>query len=147
MVSSDRAGKTTPASLRTHWLDTNVILRFLLNDHDDHSPKARALIKRAESGELTLKVPTHILCEAVYVLEGLGHSRASICDALTRFGSIRGIALDEPIPSFTALIRYRDLNVDFSDALLYSIAAHRGDRVWTFNKKHFQRMGPIWQEP
>ncbi len=92
-------------------------------------------------------VSTHVLCEVVYVLEGLNHSRTSICDALTKFASIRGIEFNEPIPSLTALVRYRDLNVDFSDALLYSIATKRKEQLWTFNKRHYQRMGADWQEP
>ena len=30
----------------THWLDTNVLLRFLLNDHPKMSSAAAALIQR-----------------------------------------------------------------------------------------------------
>jgi predicted nucleic acid-binding protein len=35
-------------------LDANVLVRFLRDDHAEHSPKARALIARAEAGELRL---------------------------------------------------------------------------------------------
>lgn len=129
------------------WLDANVVLRFLLGDHPEQSPRAAALISRAETGEMTLAVSQHIICEVVYVLEGQGHDRKGICSALTRFASIRGVSIEGAEAIITALLHYRDAGIDFADALLYSKAALRGERLWTFNKKHFRRLGAGWQEP
>jgi len=129
------------------WLDTNVILRFLLNDHSEHSPRAKGLIERAERGEIVLRVAQHIVCEAVYVLETLNFTRKDICEALTEFARIPGTEVENATEVMMALIWYRDKNIDFSDALLYAISSLRGETVWTFNKNHFRKMGPGWTEP
>lgn len=129
------------------WIDTNVILRYLLDDHPEYSRRARALIEAAERGEWRLKIAPHILCETVYVLEARDYTRAEICDALRDFIRIKGIELQEEKEVLEALIEYRDKEVDFSDSLLAAMAKARGEKIWTFNKRHFARMNIEWDEP
>jgi len=44
----------------TGWLDTNVILRYLLNDHEDHSKRALTLFRRAaHEGQLLPRGSVH----------------------------------------------------------------------------------------
>lgn len=47
----------------------------------------------------------------------------------------------------TSLTKYKNMNVDFGDALLYSQCADEGGMVLTFNKRHFSRLGNGWREP
>lgn len=129
------------------WLDSNVILRYLLNDHQEHSPRARNLIKDAQGGKNKLKVALHIVAEVVYVLEGTGYGHAEICSALLRFSRIVGIAFEDETAVVEALMDYRDNNVDFADALLMALARARSEKVWTFNRKHFKHLQGDWQEP
>lgn len=129
------------------WLDTNVLIRFLLDDHPDHSARARALIQRAERGEISLHVPIYIVCETVYVLESRAYTKSEVSDALSLFLSIPGIHVDDLPLIQTSLTKYRNLNVDFGDALLYSQCADEGGTVLTFNKRHFSRLGSGWREP
>lgn len=129
------------------WIDTNVILRYLLNDHSEHSPRARALIEAAERGEWCLKIAPHILCETVYILEVKDYTKEEICDALCDFVRIKGIELQGEKEVLEALIEYRDKNVDFSDCLLAVMAKARGESIWTFNRKHFARMNVECGEP
>mgnify|MGYP000880630413 CR=1 FL=1 len=129
------------------WLDTNVILRYLLDDHPDHSKRALAIIEQAERGEITVRIPVHVICETVYILEGQDYTRMQICDSLTRFLAIPGIRTEQLPAVQIALTLYRDKNVDFSDALLYAQCSESGDTVLTFKKKHFRRLGPAWKEP
>ncbi|HHV78454.1 MAG TPA: type II toxin-antitoxin system VapC family toxin [Firmicutes bacterium] len=96
------------------WLDTDVIIRFLLNDHPDHSLRAKTLVEKAERGEITLRITPHIICEVVYVLESQGYERKEASDALIQFTSISGIETENADEVMTALIWYRDKNVDFS---------------------------------
>lgn len=129
------------------WLDTNVILRYLLNDHVDHSARALAVMESAEKGERLLRVPTYVMCETVYILESQAYLREQIHDALTRFMAIPGILVERQPLIQVALTWYRDKNVDFGDALLYAECSQEGSMVLTFNKKHFQRLGSGWMEP
>lgn len=49
-------------------LDANVILRLLLADSPDQSPKARALFELAQAGKLTLFISHVMLAEVTWVL-------------------------------------------------------------------------------
>ena len=115
------------------WLDTNVILRCLLNDHPEHGPRARALIERAERGECKLKIAPHIVCETIYILESQNYARDEIYGALKDFGRIDGIVFSDEDAVFEALVDYKDKNVDFADALLAAIGRVKAEKVWTFN--------------
>jgi predicted nucleic-acid-binding protein len=129
------------------WLDTNVIVRFLLNDSPDHSSRARQLVERAERGETSLHIRAYTLCETVYVLENQGFTRHEIVDALSRFLAIPGINVDNLPLVQLSLKRYQDLNVDFCDAPLYTECTNEDATVLTFNKRHFSRLGSGWREP
>lgn len=129
------------------WLDTNVILRYLLNDHPERSPRARALIESAERGERGLKVAPHIVCEVVYVLESQGYARDEIYGALKDFSRINGIEFLDGDTVFEALVDFGDKKVDFADALLAALGRAEAGTVWTFNGKHFVRLAGSWEEP
>jgi predicted nucleic acid-binding protein len=118
------------------WLDTNVVLRYLLNDCPDHSPKARILVEKAEKGQITLYVPDYIISETVYVLESQAYTRFQISEALSRFLAIPGIATDNLPLMQLCLKQYKGSNVDFCDLLLYAQCADHDDTVYTFNRHH-----------
>ena len=46
-------------------IDANIVLRYLLNDHEECSPLAREIIDKN-----IVEVPVEVLCEVVYVLTG-----------------------------------------------------------------------------
>jgi predicted nucleic-acid-binding protein len=46
-------------------VDANIVLRYILNDHTELSPKAKGIIE-----QYTVEVPVEVLCEVVYVLTG-----------------------------------------------------------------------------
>lgn len=50
-------------------LDTNPILRHVLDDHPDHSPRAHDLFERIERGELRVRTTDTVVFEAAYTLE------------------------------------------------------------------------------
>jgi predicted nucleic acid-binding protein len=50
-------------------VDTNVVLRHLLQDHPDHSPRATAFFMRVASGEITVQISDTVLVETVFTLE------------------------------------------------------------------------------
>ena len=51
------------------FLDINVVLRHLLQDHADHSPRASALFERIGLGEIEVQATPSVVFEAIYVLE------------------------------------------------------------------------------
>jgi len=62
-------------------IDANIILRYVLNDHPELSPKAREIIDMH-----IVEVPIEVLCEVIYVLAGhYKIDRKSISTELQRF--------------------------------------------------------------
>ncbi len=73
-------------------IDANVILRYLLDDSEELSGKAKNLIDRAISLEVEILVKEIVLAEVVYVLEKFYRvDRKKITDVLETFISLRGI--------------------------------------------------------
>jgi predicted nucleic acid-binding protein len=45
-------------------VDANIILRYLLDDHEELSPKAEEILEQK-----TVTLPIEVACEVVYVLQ------------------------------------------------------------------------------
>ncbi len=133
--------------MKESWLDANVILRFLLDDHPEHSKRAFELIKSAGEEERILKVPPFILCEVVYVLEGLGFTAAEICERLVKFSRISGILFEPESILLEALFEYRETEADFPDVLLMAHGREADQTVWSFNTTDFENLTGPWKEP
>jgi predicted nucleic acid-binding protein len=75
-------------------LDTNPILRHVLDDHSDHSPRAHALFERIEQGQERVRLTDAVVFEAVFTLERLYRvPRAPIETTLLDLLQLPGIAL------------------------------------------------------
>ena len=62
-------------------IDANIVLRYLLNDHPDQSPKAREIIDQN-----IVEIPIEVLCEVIFVLKGhYGIDRQNISTRLKFF--------------------------------------------------------------
>lgn len=90
---------TTPDA----FLDTNVLLRHILADDPDHSPRATALLDAIERGERAVRITDTVIFEAVFTLERFYRvPRTAIRDALQPILELSGIVL-------TGKRRYRDV--------------------------------------
>ena len=58
-----------PRPEKVYLIDTNVILRYLLNDHKRFSPKAKAFIQDIAKGLKKAELPSVVVVECVYVME------------------------------------------------------------------------------
>jgi len=114
-----------------HRIDANIILRYVLDDHEELSPRAADLIEKS-----TVAVSTEILCEVVYVLAGVYKvPRIEIRDTLKDLASHPSIEVLEEKVICHAAKTYADKNIDFVDALLLAHHQLHEDKVETFDKK------------
>lgn len=122
-------------------LDTNIILRFLRGDNEVQYTEARRLFEQATAGKIRLLLPSLVVAEVVWTLEGFYHtSRRYIAEVLEALFATPNVILFEPrvIPRATELFAAHA--VDFVDAYLVSLAEEtKTTRLATFNKKHFRR--------
>ena len=51
------------------FVDTNIFLRHLRQDHPDFSPRATAYLTRAENGEFKVRIADTVIFETVYTLQ------------------------------------------------------------------------------
>jgi predicted nucleic acid-binding protein len=116
-------------------VDTNVLLRFLTGEPPELAKKAKALVDRAEAGELTLIVLPLVVAETFYTLESFYEmERALVSERLASFLQCRGIeALDEE-RTLDALHRCQQTGVHLVDAFLASHAVHSQMAVATFDR-------------
>lgn len=109
-------------------IDANVILRYLLNDHEDMAQEAKRVIL---SGATTT---TEVLAEVVYVLTGVYKAeRAEICEWLTCF--LDDIAFEKKESMLYSLRVFKETSLDFVDCVLIGYSRILGQSVFSFDKK------------
>ena len=78
-----------------HYLDANVILRFLLADDPVQSPKAKELFELAQAGKLVLCASHVCLAEATWVLFSYyNFERSKLAQTLREFVLHDGVNLE-----------------------------------------------------
>lgn len=115
-------------------VDTNLIVRYLVQDHDKHARAAGKLFDACDRGDLIIVVLPVVLAECVFVLESFyGHSRAGIASALRRLISSPGVEISEVMVHLDALNRYQVTKAHFVDCLIAATAVARNVTVSTFD--------------
>ena len=107
-------------------LDTNVLVRYMMQDDPKQSPRATRLIE-ALTGEAPGFVPVVALVEVVWVLSGsYGLDRAQVSEALEGLLRSRELRLDRADLVTQALRRFSAGGADFADCLIERSAADAG---------------------
>ena len=115
-------------------LDTNLIVRYLVQDHEKHAKAAGKLFDACDRGDVVIVVLPAVLAECVFVLESFyEHPRGDIASALGRLISSPGVEIDAAI-HLDALDRYRKTNVHFVDCLIAATAATEDMPVASFDQ-------------
>jgi predicted nucleic acid-binding protein len=99
------------------FLDTNILLRHLLQDHPEQSPKATAYLARIENGEVRVRVAETVIFETVFTLQRqYGQSKAAIRDDLLPLIELPGIVLPGKRRLRQVFDLYVELDLPFVDA-------------------------------
>ncbi|HEY3127184.1 MAG TPA: PIN domain-containing protein [Candidatus Limnocylindria bacterium] len=134
-----RTQDTTP--LKAAWLDANVIVRLLTDQPRDLAAKAQALMRRAERGELVLRLSVVVVAEVVWVLSRrYSHTKEQIAGSIQLVITADGIDVEAADDVLDALQMMVDQNVDFVDAYLAAVAKRRRESVATFDSD-FRKLG------
>jgi len=123
-------------------LDTNVLVRYLVQDDPVQSPKATALVE-----SLTQQLPGFVtlvaLVELVWVIQGAYRaSKAETVAVLEKLLRVDVFMLEHSDLVAKALRMYMDANADFADCLIERAALHAGcTQVVTFDSKAAKTAG------
>ena len=112
-------------------VDANVVLRYILGDHEELSDKSRRIID-----DNIVEIPVEVLCEVVFVLSNVynvGREKIGLelldffenteCELYRREGVLKGIEF------------YSENNLDFVDCMLAGYKTMYGAEIFTFDKK------------
>ena len=112
-------------------VDANIILRYILWDHEEFAEKAKAILEQEE-----IKLPFEVIAEVVYVLEGVYEAERSEIQegvlGLLKYPNIR--TSDEDVLK-QALQIFSAQKLDFVDALLVAYHTVKKARVFSLDKK------------
>jgi predicted nucleic-acid-binding protein len=117
-------------------VDTNVLVRYLMQDHPEQSGEATGLIEGAQAEGEGLFLSSPVLCELAWVLQrGYRFPRSEIVRVLETLLHVRSFVFDHKDLVIRALERYRAGPAGFADYLIVQ-HAWRAEcaRFLTFDK-------------
>jgi predicted nucleic-acid-binding protein len=124
-------------------VDTNLIVRYLVQDDDKQARVAGKLFEACDRGDTVIVVLPVVLAECVFVLDSFyKQTRADIASALERLISSPGVEIDEVMVHLDALKRYKTSKIHFVDCLLAATAAAESMPVATFDRD-FRKFGDV----
>ena len=117
-------------------VDTNVLVRVLVEDDREQTRVANDLVNRALAADDALFVPTVVLCELVWVLlRTYRYDRETVAEAVGWVLAAEQIRVEESEEAHRALGEFAAGRADFADALIRERArAHGAQAVATFDR-------------
>lgn len=124
-------------------IDTNLIVRHLVQDHAEHAKIASALFEACDNGQFILVIVPEVLAECVFVLESFyKHTRADIATSLTQLIECPNIEIAENTIHSDALDRYARSKLHFVDCVVAATGAARKFSVASFDTD-FKKMPDV----
>ena len=100
-------------------LDTNVLVRYLVQDDPAQARKATQFIDKALQEHELLFLNCIVLCELVWVLESAyGYSKLTIIDVLDKILTTAQFEIEQKDEVRKALDDFKRRNTDFADCLI-----------------------------
>ncbi len=116
-------------------LDTNVIVRHLVQDDPQQCKIASDLFSQCDQGDIALVILPSVLAETVFVLESFyKHPRADIAATLSSLISSPGIEVDELANQLNAFDWYQRTSLHFVDCVLAATSLAEELEVSTFDR-------------
>ena len=116
-------------------LDTNVLLRYFLNDDSDQSPKARTVINSlSPSNPGWIGVPT--VLELVWVMKSKNRAARNVIAAtLEQLLATDVVTIERDAIVAQAVLKFRFSGADFADCLIAALASAAGcSKTVTFDE-------------
>ena len=116
-------------------IDTNLIVRHLVQDNEKQASVAGRLFDACDRGQIGIVVLPSVLAECVFVLESFyEHPRRGIASALSRLISSPCMEIIDTAVHLDALDRFARTKVHFVDCLIAATAANENIPVASFDQ-------------
>lgn len=117
-------------------LDTNVLVRYIVQDDSGQLAVAKRLIDRCIAEGQSLYVPVTVTLELEWVLRtSFGYVKDDVLLVLSNLLSASELSFESERALEVALQLYREGSADFADCLHIALATQAGEQpLWTFDK-------------
>jgi predicted nucleic-acid-binding protein len=116
-------------------LDTNIIIRFLMRDNEEHFLIAEEFFMNLEEGKKSAILLEIIVSEIIYVLKSVyKHDKSFIKEQLKLLFVYEKLHVENQLIVSEALEVYVKKNIDFADAILCAKKNLEGYKVMSFDK-------------
>ena len=117
-------------------LDTNVLVRYLVQDDPTQTRQANTLIDRAAAQETAMFINHVVMCELAWVLgRGYGYARTALAEVIEKILLGRQFEIEKKNLVWTALANFKASRADFADCLIGVINDLAGcDSTLTFDR-------------
>ena len=135
--------------MSVRFLDTNILLRYVLRDDEAKARAAFALLARVEQGEEKVETSPLVIFETIFTLQKRYRvPREEIQQALSDILSLRGLSLPNKSIYECALELYTRQNISFADAYNAAYMAARGlSEIYSFDRDFDKLEGIARVEP
>ena len=100
-------------------LDTNVLVRYLVQDDPTQTRQANALIDRAAARETAMFINHVVMSELAWVLgRGYGYVRTALAEVIEKILLGRQFEIEKKDLVWTALTNFKASRADFADCLI-----------------------------
>lgn len=106
-------------------VDTNILVRAILEDDAKQAKIAQSLLKKLAKNK-QLFISSHTLLEMVWVLKGRERSREDICQCVLDLIDSPGIIIGQKEVVISALEKYRKGKADFGDYMILAEGEYFG---------------------
>ena len=116
-------------------VDTNVLIRYLVRDQENHYQQAVKWFRQATAGSIELEVKSLVVAEAVFVLQSFyKQKRDPIAESFEVLLSQRWLLVENREVLLAAFNWYRQ-GLHFVDSYLIACAQKDNCEVLTFDQK------------
>jgi len=122
------------------FVDTNVFLRFMLNDDPEKADACEMLFRRAVNGEESLFTTEMVVAEIVWVLESYYElTKNDVREKLEKILNTQNLDCPNKEIIINSLAAYEEKNIDYIDAYNASILKMKGiNEVYSYDR-HYDR--------
>lgn len=124
------------------FIDTNIFIRYLINDVPSQIDKVERLFDLAEKGEITLITGPPVFFEIAWTLKSFYNvNREGIYESISAIIGLPGLEIIDLDILEEALELYKQTSADFSDVYIAVQSKKEGaDSIATFNSRHFKNL-------
>ena len=121
--------------MKKYFLDTNVILRFLLHDSEKYYNQAKNYFEKARDEKIEINIIPEVFFEIDYVLNGVySLEKKEICSILLKLLLTPYLNISDRDILITSVKKYQKTNIDFFDIFLYYKATEQKASVISFDQ-------------